>query len=137
MLYLPAEWEKQEFIQLVFPHQKTDWNEYLDEAINTFVTIAKTIAKYQKCLIVAQNLHSIKSLFPNKKNLIFVKIDSDDTWSRDFGGITINNNVRQIGVNAKTPIDRKLFILQISYKTMFGLKFGLNIYYFTENVTPL
>jgi len=34
----------------------------------------------------------IKSLFPNKKNLTFVKINSDDTWSRDFGGITVNDN---------------------------------------------
>lgn len=91
-MYLPAEWENQEFIQLVFPHQNTDWNEYLDEAINTFVLIAKSIAKYQKCLIVANNLTHIKSLFPNKKNLTFVKINSDDTWSRDFGGITVSHN---------------------------------------------
>ena len=89
---LPAEWEKQEFVQLVFPHEQTDWNEYLDESIKTFVEIAQTISKYQKCLIVAKNLSHIKSLFQNKKNLIFVKIDSDDTWSRDFGGITVEDN---------------------------------------------
>jgi len=89
---LPAEWERQEFVQIVFPHEKTDWNDYLEESINTFVTIVKTISKYQKCLVVAKNLVYIKSLFSNKKNLIFVKIDSDDTWSRDFGGITVENN---------------------------------------------
>jgi len=91
-MYLPAEWEDQEFVQLVFPHENTDWNEYLEEAISTFVKIAKEIIKYQKCLVIAKNLTYIKSLFPNKKNLIFVKIDSNDTWSRDFGGITIRNN---------------------------------------------
>jgi len=64
---LPAEWEEQEFVQLVFPHENTDWNEYLDEAIDTFVNIANSIAKYQKCLIVAKNTLYIKSLFPNKK----------------------------------------------------------------------
>jgi agmatine deiminase len=88
---LPAEWEEQEFVQLVFPHENTDWNEYLEESITIFVNITKAIAKYQKCLVVAKNLTYVKSLFINKKNLTFVKIDSDDTWSRDFGGITISD----------------------------------------------
>lgn len=87
-----AEWENQEFVQLVFPHEQTDWAEYLEEAIDTFVEIAKTIQKYQKCLIVAKNLTYVKSLFQNKRNLIFVKLNNDDTWSRDFGGITIEEN---------------------------------------------
>ncbi len=52
MTRLPAEWEEQEFVQLVFPHSDTDWNQYLNDAIDTFVTIAKTIAKYQKVLII-------------------------------------------------------------------------------------
>lgn len=89
---LPAEWEKQEFVQLVFPHKDTDWNEYLEESIETFVNIAKVISKYQKCLIIAKNLTYVKTLFQNKKNLIFIRIDSDDTWSRDFGGITVHHN---------------------------------------------
>jgi len=98
---LPAEWETQEFVQLVFPHKETDWNEYLEEAISRFVVIAKTIAKYQKCLIVANNLAYVKSLFPNKKNLTFVKINSDDTWSRDFGGITVEHNGTKIVLDFK------------------------------------
>lgn len=89
---LLAEWEQQEFVQLVFPHENTDWNEYLDDAIDTFVNIAKAIQKYQKVLIVSKNLEQIKKKFPKKKNLTFITLDSDDTWSRDFGGITIEHN---------------------------------------------
>ena len=89
MIRLPAEWEEQEFVQLVFPHENTDWNEYLSDAIENFVNIANAIRKYQKCLIVAKNITFVKSLFPSKKNLLFVRLDSDDTWSRDFGGITV------------------------------------------------
>jgi agmatine deiminase len=84
-----AEWEPQEFVQLVFPHKDTDWNEYLEDAVKTFVDIAKTIAEYQKVLIITKNTEHIKSLFPRKKNLSFVNIDSNDTWSRDFGGISV------------------------------------------------
>jgi len=89
VIRLPAEWEEQEFVQLVFPHENTDWNEYLSDAIENFVNIANAIRKYQKCLIVAKNITFVKSLFPSKKNLLFVRLDSDDTWSRDFGGITV------------------------------------------------
>lgn len=87
-----AEWEQQSFVQLVFPHEQTDWASYLQEAIDTFVLIAKTIQKYQKCLIIAKNLTYVKSLFTNKKNLLFVKLNNNDTWSRDFGGITVEEN---------------------------------------------
>ncbi len=95
MIRLPAEWEAQEFIQLVFPHKDTDWNKYLDEAISTFVNIVNIIALYQKCLVVAKDLAYVKSLFKKpktKNNITFVRIDSNDTWARDFGGITIEEN---------------------------------------------
>jgi len=86
---LPAEWEQQQMIQLVFPHKNTDWNDYLDDAIDTFIDIAKNIAKYEKVIVISKNLEQIKKRFPKKRNLTFINIDSDDTWSRDFGGITI------------------------------------------------
>ena len=116
MTRLPAQWEDQEFVQLVFPHKLTDWNEYLDEAISTFVNIANIIATYQKCLIIAKDLVYIKSLFTKpkiRKNIIFVKIDSNDTWSRDFGGITVD-------------IDGKLTILDFKFNA-WGKKFPYNL----------
>ncbi len=91
MKRLPAEWEKQEFVQLVFPHIHSDWSDYLDEALNCFINIAIEVAKQQKCLIICNksNIKKIKSIIPLNKNFIFAEIDSNDTWSRDFGGITI------------------------------------------------
>ena len=47
-MILPSEWQEQEFVQIVFPHEKTDWNEYLEESVETFVNIAKIVSKYQK-----------------------------------------------------------------------------------------
>jgi len=91
-IIMPAEWEHQEFIQLVFPHKKTDWIEYFDDAINTFVNIANSIRRYQKVLIVANEMLYVKSLFKDYDNLQFVKLDSNDTWARDFGGITVKQD---------------------------------------------
>ena len=104
MVRLPAQWETQEFVQIVFPHKQTDWSEYFDEAISTFVNIASSIAKTQKCLIVAKELIFVKSLFKNstlKKNITFVKLDSNDTWSRDFGGITVYENNKAVILDFK------------------------------------
>ncbi|MEA3352470.1 MAG: agmatine deiminase family protein [Campylobacterota bacterium] len=109
MTRLPAEWESQEFVQLVFPHKDTDWNRYLDDAIDTFVNIAKAIQKYQKVLIIAKDLAHVKSLFDKKKNLTFVRLDCNDTWSRDFGGITVDQ-------------DGKKFILDFKFNA-WGKKF--------------
>lgn len=91
MRRLPAEWEKQECVQLVFPHIYSDWSEYLDEAIECFKNIALEVAKREKCLIIYNdtNEKQIKFLLGENENFIFVNISSNDTWSRDFGGITI------------------------------------------------
>ncbi|MEA2017299.1 MAG: agmatine deiminase family protein [Campylobacterota bacterium] len=121
----PSQWEPQEFVQLVFPHENTDWNEYLDEAIQTFVNIANIITSYQKCLIVAKNLSYVKSLFTKpkiKKNIIFVKIDSNDTWSRDFGGITVNQNGKMTILDFKFNAWGKKFPYNLDNKITQQLK---------------
>lgn len=88
--YLPAQWEEQSFVQLIFPHEDTDWAEYLDEIIPIFENIATTIAKYQNCLVLYKDEKSIQNI-KDRKNMIFKKVDSDDTWCRDFGAITLKN----------------------------------------------
>lgn len=135
-MYLPAEWEKQEFIQLVFPHENTDWIDYLDEAINTFVNIAKSIAKYQKCLIIANNLTYVKSLFSNKNNLIFVKINSDDTWSRDFGGITVDDNGKKVILDFKYNAWGKKFAYKLDNQITMQMKLkGLLKGYYHKSIS--
>ena len=93
---LPPEWQEQEFIQIVFPHENTDWNEYLEEALFVFVNITRIISKYQKCLVIAADLTYAKSFFSNFENLIFEHFDTNDTWSRDFGAITVQNKHESI-----------------------------------------
>ena len=95
MIKLPAEWEKQKFIQLVFPHKNSDWKYYLKDAELTFINIAENIAKYQKCLVICNDKKYTKQLFNNVNNIKFIQIKSNDTWSRDFGGITIFNNTKK------------------------------------------
>jgi len=126
MNYLIPEWEKQEFIQLVFPHKNTDWICCLEEAIKTFTTIAYAIAEFEKVLICYQDETSVKHL--KHKNFIFKKIENNDTWTRDFGAISvkIDNEIKLLdfkfnGWGLKFPsnldnlISRKIFKIHKSY----------------------
>ncbi|WP_024788235.1 MULTISPECIES: agmatine deiminase family protein [unclassified Lebetimonas] len=126
MNYLLPEWEKQSFIQLVFPHKNTDWVCCLNEAIETFTEIAYAIAQFQKVLICYQDENTIKHL--KHKNFIFKKIQNNDTWARDFGAISIkiDNEIKLLdfkfnGWGLKFPsnydnvINRKIFKLHKSY----------------------
>ncbi|MEO1958423.1 MAG: agmatine deiminase family protein, partial [Nautiliaceae bacterium] len=69
------EWERQEFVQLVFPHKNTDWACCLEEAIKTFSEIAYAIASYEKVLICYEDEETINHL--NHKNFIFKKVKNN------------------------------------------------------------
>jgi agmatine deiminase len=91
---LPAEWESQSAVQLTFPHADTDWAPVLEQALSCFVEIAEAIAKFQKVLVVCQNAAETRSLLaaiPDDR-LILVELPSNDTWARDHGGITIEED---------------------------------------------
>ena len=125
-----GEWEHQEFVQLVFPHKKTDWIEYFDDAIDTFVNIANSIRKYQKVLIVANELLYVKSLFKDYDNLQFVKLDSNDTWARDFGGITVKQGdiyLMPMGDTASDIDKNSLSVIELCIKKGFKYSDRLHI----------
>ncbi len=87
-----AEFEKQSFTQIIFPHPKSDWAEYLQEAELTFVNIIKAIIQYQKCLLVCYDVSKVKSFFEPNENLYFVECESDDTWARDCSALCIEED---------------------------------------------
>lgn len=90
---LPAEWAPQWAVQLTFPHANSDWADLLEEVLPCFVEIAVTIARFQKVIIVCQNAQSVAALFDQTSlaNIILQEIPSNDTWARDHGGITVED----------------------------------------------
>jgi agmatine/peptidylarginine deiminase len=89
MRYFPAEFEPQSFVQLIFPHPQSDWAPYLEEARTCFVNIASSIACYEPCLIVCDDVELVKSYFKNHENLIFIPYQTDDTWARDCSVLSV------------------------------------------------
>jgi len=92
MKRLIAEFEEQSYTQIIFPHEKTDWIEYLFEAEQTFINIINAIIKYQKCLVVCYDINAVKKHFKESKNLFFIEFETDDTWARDCSALCVEEN---------------------------------------------
>ena len=92
MKRLIAEFEPQHFVQMVFPHEKTDWVEYLEEARVTFVNIINAIRRYEKVLLVCKDVKEAQSYFDSLENIEFVKYETNDTWARDISAISIKED---------------------------------------------
>lgn len=57
-----------------------------------FVAIAMTIARFETCLIICDEIDRVRSYFESDHNIFFVQAESDDTWARDCSGITVLEN---------------------------------------------
>lgn len=92
---LIAEFEEQSFTQIIFPHPKSDWADYLSDAQACFVNIINAIREYQPCKIICYNTHEVKKHFEDYHNLLFIEYETDDTWARDCSALSIEENGTQ------------------------------------------
>jgi len=72
-----AEWEPQSAVQLTWPHAQTDWAPILAEITAVYEEMAHEISKRQPLLVVNDIPHN-------------------DTWARDHGFITVEENGEKI-----------------------------------------
>lgn len=92
-LFLPAEWHKQQMVQLTWPHEATDWNYMLDEVEACFIEIAKAVSSRENLLIVAPDTKTVESKLQasgaKMTNITLFQCDTNDTWARDHAFITL------------------------------------------------
>ncbi len=86
---LPAEWEPQDSILMVFPHQETDWALDMKSAQSVFLRMASSIAATQKLILICDDIETTKQFFCYHDKISFVQFKTNDTWIRDFGPISI------------------------------------------------
>lgn len=112
---LPAEWEPQSAVQFTFPHAATDWAEILDEVIPCFVELIETVCRFEIALVVCRDKQDVEALLRNipKERLRLVVADSNDSWARDHGPITVFENSQPVlcdfmfnGWGLKFPADK-------------------------------
>ncbi len=97
-LRLPAEWEPQDAILLAWPHKQTDWQPILKQVTEVYVELTYQISRFEAVIIVAPELDTVRNALQNTdvdlSRIALYQIDTDDTWIRDFGPLTVYNNNR-------------------------------------------
>lgn len=86
---MPAEWERQSMVQLTWPHKDTDWAPMLEEITETYVQMAREIAKREPLLIVVPSRNDLPREVLEMENTTVFECPTNDTWARDHGFLTI------------------------------------------------
>ncbi|MBI1920814.1 MAG: agmatine deiminase family protein [Geobacter sp.] len=97
---IPAEWEEQDGVLLAWPHEHSDWKPYLDAVEKVFIEITRQISRFETVIIAAPDPSAVSGLLNSSgvdmERVRLFRIDTNDTWARDFGPITILEDGRPI-----------------------------------------
>lgn len=95
---LLAEWEQQSFIQYTFPHKNSDWAYMYEVVVDCFVKIITTTAQFEPVLVICHSKNEVSDYFKvcTKHPIFFTEIESNDTWARDHGAITVYHDEQPI-----------------------------------------
>jgi len=97
-LRLPAEWEPQDAILLAWPHINTGWRDRLDELEQLYEALVSVICDFADVIIAAPESQiedvrlRLESMEIPLEYVYFYALDTNDTWVRDFGPITIQTD---------------------------------------------
>lgn len=87
-----AEWEDVEYILLALPHPDSDWNYILDEAIDQFKRILLALDSHdEKCVLLVPDVEWAREQLADcpLANVKLVECPTNDTWTRDYGPISV------------------------------------------------
>jgi agmatine deiminase len=114
---LPAEWEPQDGVLVAWPHHKSDWQPYLDQAESVFAEVIAQISRFEQVLVVAPDALLVSDRLRQSaaclENVRIYPGPTNDTWARDFGPITV--------AEAGKPV-----LLDFGFNG-WGLKFAANL----------
>lgn len=92
-LRLPAEWEKQSFVQIAWPHIETDWLPYLEAARQCYCLLAAAISQREELIIVTPEPADVTAQLETTDGVCMERVhilcvDTNDTWARDHAFLT-------------------------------------------------
>lgn len=95
---LPAEWEEQDGVLLAWPHADSDWGNVLSRVEPVFAAICAAISHFERVVIAAPCLDGILDQIVQAdgqpERITLCEVPTNDTWSRDFGPIAIEEKGR-------------------------------------------
>jgi agmatine deiminase len=97
---LPAEWEAQAAIILAWPHEQTDWRDNLPATEACFANILQAITERERAVLLCPDADVLRKKLHEADIQIdrirFAEIAYDDTWTRDYGPITVYEDRRPV-----------------------------------------
>ena len=88
-LRLPAEWEEVSAVLLAWPHHDTDWADMLEDVRQCYLQIIEQISLRTRVIIIGPEEPSAYTPATNKENIFYIELPTNDTWTRDYGPITM------------------------------------------------
>lgn len=92
--FLP-EWEQQEAVVMALPDEHTDWAYMLEEVIRCYKEIAEEIIDSgEKLILLCRNKKFAAECMAElpQESIIYIEMPINDTWTRDYGFISVANN---------------------------------------------
>ena len=89
-LRFPAEWESVGAVVVAWPHEATDWSYMLDEIRECYAGLIAALSRHVRVIIIgpeAPDHYWLKDCV--NSNIQFVRVDTNDTWVRDYGPLTL------------------------------------------------
>lgn len=94
--FLP-EWAPQEAVLMALPNENTDWNYIIDEARLQYERIIKAFTDENvHVVLICDDPDYARSLLGKcrQDKITFISLDYNDTWTRDYGPITVMKDDR-------------------------------------------
>lgn len=91
------EWEDIEYVMLALPHADTDWNYILPEAIDQYRRLVAAITSEGiRVLLLCPDPQEAAGIMTgcNQELIRYVGMEYNDTWTRDYGMLSVVRNDR-------------------------------------------
>lgn len=96
----PAEWESQDGVLMAWPHGATDWSENLDQVQQVVANIITAITRFERVLLIvperAGAMAKLEQHGVDLAQVTMLEIPFNDTWTRDYGPLTVIFNDRPV-----------------------------------------
>lgn len=99
--FLP-EWTPQEAVLMALPNKNTDWAYILDEALEQYRVIIETFTKENiHVVLLCDDKVSASQLLKdcNQNFITYIELEYNDTWTRDYGPISIFKDEQLIALD--------------------------------------
>lgn len=94
--HTPAEWSPQYGVLLTWPHDRSDWAPVLDQVEAVYIDLSRHISRHEHVVICCRDQphhDHIVELFGRASvkidRISFYIVPTNDTWTRDYGPLTI------------------------------------------------